>query len=138
MAEATDTKKDSKEEKDTKTSTSKKDGFEVVKVPGSSLEVKRVDTEDKNFTENQDQALLDYKVTGVVGSFADPTRDQEPDIAPEFGVAPHPELHNPAPPTAAVGAEARETITTASIEDKVKADDPLVAVGQISGKTEPS
>lgn len=46
---------------------------------------------------DQNEALLRYKVTGVVGAYADPTRDQEPDIAPLLGEAPHPEMGNPPP-----------------------------------------
>lgn len=56
--------------------------------------------EDANeeFLRNQDEAYLRYRVTGEVGDYIDPLRDQEPDIAPEFGVAPHPELANPRAP----------------------------------------
>jgi hypothetical protein len=46
---------------------------------------------------DQNEALLKYKATGQVGDYIDPTRDQEIDIAPHFGDAPHPELHNPEP-----------------------------------------
>ena len=59
--------------------------------------VEAIDSDDLDIVE-QNEALLHYKVTGEVGKFVDPLRDQEPDIAPERGVAPHPELFNPAPP----------------------------------------
>lgn len=131
-ARSTATDSDSKNtlpKRDTKVSSKKEDGFEVLDVPGSSLEVKRVDTEDDNYTKSQDEALLRYKVTGVVGTFRDPLRDQEPDIAPEFGVAPHPELQNPPTPENSVGSTNRDTVLTQPIEDKVKNDDPSVAQG---------
>lgn len=54
---------------------------------------------DAEFLEQQNAALQHYKLTGVNDQgYVDSTRDQEPDIAPEFGVSPHPELANPAPP----------------------------------------
>lgn len=53
---------------------------------------------DDDFNQEQNEALLHYKATGQVGVYIDPSRDQEPDIAPELGVSPHPELANPAPP----------------------------------------
>lgn len=53
---------------------------------------------DQGFIDEQNKFLSEYKLTGVNPGYIDPTRDQEPDIAPEFGVAPHPELFNPAPP----------------------------------------
>ena len=124
-----DTKEKAPEKKDTKVTSKKEDGSEHLKVPGSSLHVRRVDREDKDYFKHQDEALLKYRVTGVVGDFQDPLRDQEPDIAPEFGVAPHPELQNPAPPESSVGATATPTRLTAPIEDKVKEDDPAVAQG---------
>lgn len=46
----------------------------------------------------QAEALNDYRVSGHPGVYLDQSRDQEPDIAPELGVAPHPELANPKPP----------------------------------------
>src|SRR6476469_102527 len=112
------------EKKDTEVKARKEDGYEVLDVPGSALEVKRVDPDAKSYNDDQNKALLDYKVTGVVGAFVDPLRDQEPDIAPEFGVAPHPELQNLAPPKAAVGSTASDTLVTQTVEDKVKNDDP--------------
>ena len=51
----------------------------------------------------QDEALWRYKETGKVGDYKDPTRDQEWDIAPEYGVGPHPEQENPAPPAEGFG-----------------------------------
>jgi|SRR6185436_3123919 len=62
-----------------------------------------VSVPDAENTAAQDRALMNYKVTGIVGDYVDPTRDQEWDIAPEFGVAPHPELANPAPPSKGFG-----------------------------------
>jgi hypothetical protein len=53
---------------------------------------------DQAFLDEQNKALIEYKLTGVNRGYVDTTRDQEPDIAPELGVAPHPELINPAPP----------------------------------------
>src|SRR6476469_5982410 len=70
---------------ETKTKEAKSSGTLPVRVP------------DVSDTESQDQALQKYKITGVVGDYVDPTRDQEWDIAPEFGVAPHVELHNVSP-----------------------------------------
>ena len=49
---------------------------------------------DEEFLRNQDEAYLRYRVTGEQGEYIDALRDQEPDIAPEFGVAPHPEMAN--------------------------------------------
>ena len=44
---------------------------------------------------DQNEALLDYRRSGINRGYVDPGRDQEPDISPEFGSAPHPELFNP-------------------------------------------
>ena len=49
---------------------------------------------DEEFLKSQDEAYLRYRVTGEQGAYIDSLRDQEPDIAPEFGVAPHPEMAN--------------------------------------------
>lgn len=116
--------------RDTKVTAKKESGSEHLSVPGSSLKVRRVDQGDDNYTRYQDEALLNYKVTGVVGDFQDPLRDQEPDIAPEFGVSPHPELQNPAPPKSSVGAQASRSRVTDPIEEKVKQDDASRAQGQ--------
>ena len=58
------------------------------------------------FMEEQNAALMHYRRTGEAGVYIDPTRDQEPDIAPELGVAPHPELANPAPPASSFSGRA--------------------------------
>jgi hypothetical protein len=50
------------------------------------------------YNREQNEALMKAKLTGNRGVWVDPTRDQEPDIAPELGVAPHPELSNPRAP----------------------------------------
>jgi hypothetical protein len=74
-------------------------------------------------SEDQNEALLRYKVTGVVGAYADPTRDQEPDISPALGEAPHPELGNPAPPAASFSGEAlavEQNPVLKSADDKEK------------------
>lgn len=60
-------------------------------------EVKHEADGDAKWMQEQNEALMHYRATGEAGEYVDPTRDQEPDIAPEFGVAPHPELANPAP-----------------------------------------
>jgi hypothetical protein len=89
----------------------KSDKVEVNDEPGaqeietnSALKVVRVNppkdggevTDD--WHNEQAQALNDYRVSGHPGIYLDQSRDQEPDIAPELGVAPHPELANPKPP----------------------------------------
>lgn len=56
--------------------------------------------------DEQNKALMHYRLTGEAGVYVDPTRDQEPDIAPELGVAPHPDLANPAPPAASFSGRA--------------------------------
>jgi hypothetical protein len=58
------------------------------------------------FADEQNRALMHYRLTGEAGVYIDPTRDQEPDIAPELGVAPHPELANPAPPKSSFSGRA--------------------------------
>lgn len=60
-------------------------------------EVKHEADGDQKWMDEQNAALMHYRVTGEAGVYVDPTRDQEPDIAPELGVAPHPDLANPAP-----------------------------------------
>src|ERR1051326_855023 len=128
MADEKNTLPDRKEKVDSK----KEDGLEVLDVPGSNVTVKRVDTKAKSYSQLQDEALLHYKVTGEVGTYIDPGRTQEPDIAPEYGVSPHPELFNPAPPESTQNAgfaDAADTNLTDSVEDKNKADDPSVAQG---------
>lgn len=63
-----------------------------------------IDVEERaDDLEEQAEALLAYRVSGEMGIYRDQSRDQEPDIAPELGVAPHPELANPAPPEDLVG-----------------------------------
>lgn len=64
------------------------------KVDAQEVEVKVAEEVDQN------EALLHYKATGVNEGYVDPLRDQEPDIAPEKGVAPEPMLFNPPPPQA--------------------------------------
>ncbi len=82
-------------------------GVKEVKVEGSSVPVTEVAYPESGanaeFLKAQDEALLHYRLTGESGVYIDPLRDQEPDIAPELGVAPHPELANPAPPAAGSG-----------------------------------
>lgn len=80
--------------------------------------------EHQEFLDEQDQALAEYRVSGVVGKYQDPTRDQEPDIAPEFGVAPHPELQNPAPPADSFSGRAlnpNSNPMVSSVEEKEEA-----------------
>jgi hypothetical protein len=76
------------------------DPIEVVEVehPGEDA--------DASFLREQNDALLNYKLTGEAGVYIDPTRDQEPDIAPELGVSPHPDLANPAPPASSFSGRA--------------------------------
>ena len=87
-----------------------------------------------DFLRKQDSALLHYKATGVNSlGYVDPSRDQEPDIAPEKGLAPHPEMFNPAPPPNAEGAVAldpKRNPIVASPEDKAKAAEDSQANAQ--------
>lgn len=66
------------------------------------LDVQRVehpgDDVPEDWHKDQAEALLEYRQSGRQGRYLDQSRDQEPDIAPEKGVAPHPELFNAAPP----------------------------------------
>lgn len=137
MAEHKDKAAESKdsEKRSKKLSVKKEDGYEVLDAKGS-VPVYRVDTEDENYGRSQDEALLAYKVTGVVGDFRDPLRDQEPDIAPEFGVSPQPELQNPPSPEGVPGSNDVTSILTRPLEEKVAADDPDTARGVGSGKAE--
>jgi len=76
------------------------DGRKTVDDSGT-IPVVAVEVPDKPSDEwHRDQAekQLDYRVTGVNRGYIDQSRDQEPDIAPEFGASPHPELFNPRPP----------------------------------------
>ncbi len=86
------------------------DGLKEVKVKRSALPVVEVavpeDGGDADYAQGQNEALAHYRVTGEAGVYIDPTRDQEPDIAPELGVAPHPELANPAPPAESFSGQA--------------------------------
>lgn len=52
---------------------------------------------DREDHEEQARLLAEYRVSGINRGYIDQSRDQEPDIAAEFGVAPHPELFNPVP-----------------------------------------
>jgi len=79
---------------ESKVDSTRDESAEKVKKSGGTLPVA---VPDKDNVAAQDRALQAYKVTGVTGDYVDPTRDQEWDIAPEFGVAPHPELHNVSP-----------------------------------------
>jgi hypothetical protein len=98
---------------------------------GAELEVKAVevksgDDADAEYLQRQNEALYRYKVTGIRGEYVDPTRDQEPDIAPEFGVSPHPELANPpAPegPYTGVNLDPDRVHVLKSPEEKTKAYD---------------
>lgn len=93
----------------------------------SATPVYEVVTEDEDgrgsdeWHASQAEALLEYKVTGRPGVYADPSRDQEPDIAPELGVSPHPELANPAPPATTYAAFPVDNYVTQPVEDKVEA-----------------
>lgn len=62
--------------------------------------------DEAEFMDEQNRALMNYRLTGEAGVYIDPTRDQEPDIAPELGVAPHPDLANPAPPKSSFSGRA--------------------------------
>jgi hypothetical protein len=84
-------------------------GLKEVKVKESSVPVVEVAVPDEpsaKYLRGQDEALMHYRLTGEAGVYIDPTRDQEPDIAPELGVAPHPELANPAPPASSFSGQA--------------------------------
>lgn len=74
------------------------------------VEVVHPDNDDSvdaaEFMDEQNKALMHYRLTGEAGVYIDPTRDQEPDIAPELGVAPHPDLANPAPPKSSFSGRA--------------------------------
>jgi hypothetical protein len=67
-------------------------------VPVVAVEHPGEENTNDEFLKEQDEAYLEYRATGRQGKYIDALRDQEPDIAPEFGVAPHPELANAAPP----------------------------------------
>lgn len=91
----------------------------------SGLEIEKVefpeDGGDAEFAQEQARLYTEYKLTGVNRGWIDTTRDQEPDIAPEFGVAPHPELANPAPPSTSFSGHAlNETAVpmVKSVEEK--------------------
>ncbi len=95
-----------------------KPSVEVVEVVHSGGE-----DQDADFLKEQDEALLNYRLTGVQGQYIDPSRDQEPDIAPELGLAPHPELPNARPPDNALGSDALDPEANPivlSLEDKVE------------------
>ena len=84
-------------------------------------EVKHEADGGQKWHDEQNAALMHYRLTGDVGVYVDPTRDQEPDIAPELGVAPHPELANPAPPAASFSGRALNPDTNpmvSSVEEK--------------------
>ena len=70
------------------------------------VDVQHQEEGDAEYMKNQNEALLHYRATGHNLGYVDPTRDQEPDIAPEFGVAPHPDLFNPSPPAASFSGRA--------------------------------
>lgn len=72
---------------------------------------------DAKWMEEQNRALLHYRLTGENHGYVDPTRDQEPDIAPEFGVSPHPDLANPAPPAASFSGRALNPATNPMVLD---------------------
>lgn len=89
------------------------DGAEIVEVvhPGG-------DNVDQEFLDQQNAALIHYKLTGVNDQgYIDTTRDQEPDIAPEFGVSPHPELANPAPPRESFSGRALDPKAVPMVKD---------------------
>lgn len=67
------------------------------------------------FADEQNKALMHYRLTGEAGVYIDPTRDQEPDIAPELGVAPHPDLANPAPPKSSFSGRALNPDTNSMV-----------------------
>lgn len=101
-----------------------------VKVKDAASPVERVavpENPSAKYWQEQNEALAHYKVTGEVGAYIDPSRDQEPDIAPEFGVAPHPELANPAPPEGSFSAVAANSPVVADVEDKEEAGDEAVS-----------
>jgi len=110
------------------------------KVKGATAGGLDVGVPDASDTKAQDRALQNYKITGVVGDYVDPTRDQEWDIAPEFGVAPHPELHNvspnpdhagkpgmglPAPTQAGYGGNPTAATKALPVEEKAKRAEEL-------------
>lgn len=58
----------------------------------------QAEAEDRELDlDQQARALVEYKLTGVNRGYIDQSRDQEPDIGPNFGESPHPELFNPEP-----------------------------------------
>jgi len=86
------------------------------------------DAEDAGVQEfdNQDAALLAYKATGQRGVYRDPSRDQEPDIAPELGVSPAPEQENLPPPKDSFTANAVASPVVASVDEKEEANEDAV------------
>jgi hypothetical protein len=74
-----------------------------------------------DFVEQQNEAYLRYKHSGLNDQgYIDPSRDQEPDIAPEYGVSPHPDLFNPAPPENAEGSKPSNSEQVLSFEEKTE------------------
>jgi hypothetical protein len=66
-------------------------------------EVPQAEAEDRELDpQQQARALAHYRITGSNElGYVDQSRDQEPDIGQDFGQAPHPELFNPEPHSAA-------------------------------------
>jgi hypothetical protein len=98
------------------------------KKDNESLDIVKVehpgDEHDAAWLEDQNEKLVEYRLTGVNRGYVDPTRDQEPDIAPEFGVSPHPELFNPAPPASSFSGRALDESKVPMVKDaKEKAED---------------
>ncbi len=94
----------------------------VAKSKDSAVDVEAVefpeDGGDAAFAKQQAEALIHYKLTGVNDlGYIDTTRDQEPDIAPEFGVAPHPELANPAPPRTSFSGRALDSDAVPMVQE---------------------
>lgn len=85
------------DKKDSKSFDVEKVADDLHEVDGDSTKVADKLAESAPKSVDQNEALLKYKVTGHVGDYVDPTRDQEADISPKFGQAPHPELANPEP-----------------------------------------
>ncbi len=127
------------------------DGLKEVKVKGSALPVVEVaipEDDDSDYAQGQNEALMHYRVTGEAGVYIDPTRDQEPDIAPELGVAPHPDMANPAPPESSFSGQALEVDSNAVLvpvkekeknaKDETKAFNEAVQAREEYAKNQPT
>lgn len=97
---------------------------EGASVPAVEVSAKSAEDSNDAYLRKQNEALMHYRNTGEVGVYVDPNRDQEPDIAPEIGVAPAPDLANPAPPSDSYSGRTLDTRYNAVVKSVgTKAED---------------